>query len=162
MRRMRRISAVSLVLLGGLGLIIGRLVRPIVDANGGNAPRVGWSAAVALFVVAAIIGMFAWNTWQSLHKRDERMTSDHGIKMLSLAKASAWVGALSAGGYFGFALAFVDSMDTAFGQERVIHAGLAGAAGLLMVIAGLLLERALRLPGGEDQDGNTEADVNPV
>ncbi len=158
---MRRISAVSLVVLGGFGLIVGRLVRPIVEGNDGNAPRVGWSAAVALFLVAGIIGILAWNTWQSLHKRGDRMTSDHGIKMLSLAKASAWVGALCAGGYFGFALAFVDSMATAYGQERVIHAGLAGVAGLLMVVAGLLLERALRLPGGDNPAGDNE-DATPA
>jgi hypothetical protein len=93
------------------------------------------------------------------------MTSDYGIRMLALAKASALVGALVAGGYFGYALAFADSFDTPLGKERVIHASLAGVAGLLVMIAGLLLERALQVPGGEDDDkdeGTTQTDATPA
>jgi len=113
-----------------------------------------------------VLGGFAWNTWQSLHKRRERMTSDYGIKMLALSKASALVGALVSGGYFGYALAFANAFDTPLGKERVIHAGVAGAAGLLVMIAGLLLERALQVPDGKDEDdkngGNTQTDATPA
>jgi hypothetical protein len=161
----QRTSALGLTLMGGAGLVGGRLLRNVIESFGGTAPRVGWSAALTLLLAAIVLGGFAWNTWQSLHKRHERMTSDYGIRMLALAKASALVGALVAGGYFGYALAFADSFDTPLGKERVIHASLAGVAGLLVMIAGLLLERALQVPGGEDDDkdeGTTQTDATPA
>ncbi len=165
MTTVRGTPVLGLTALGGAGVVVGRLTPAIIEAFDGNAPRVGWSAAVTLFIASVIIGVIAWNTWQSLHKKHERMTSDHGIKMLSLAKASALVGALFAGLYLGYALAFVDALDTDFGRERALHAGIAGVAGILMVIAALLLERALRVPGGEDKDGkdgNADADATPA
>ena len=164
MSRIQRTSALSLTVMGGAGLVGGRLLRPIIESFERTAPRVGWSAAIALLLSALIVASFAWNTWQSLHKHHERMTSDHGIKLLSLAKACALVGALVAGGYFGYALGFADSFETPFGKERVIHSGLAGLGALLLMVAGLLLERALQLPGdGEDdaKDGKKKGNGNP-
>lgn len=166
MSKVRPTSALSLTVMGGAGLVAGRLLRIVIESFDGIAPRVGWSAALTLLLAAVVLGGFAWNTWQALHKRGERMTSDHGIKMLALAKASSLVGALFAGGYLGYALAFVDSFDTPLGKERVIHAGVAGVAGILVMVAALLLERALQLPGGKDKDdksgGNTQTDATPA
>ena len=166
MSTVRRTSALSLTVMGGAGLVGGRLLRNAFDSFDGNAPRVGWSSAVTLLLAAVILGAFAWSTWQSLHKRHERMTSDYGIRMLALAKASALVGALVAGGYFGYALAFIDSFNTPLGKERVIHSGFAGVAGLLVMIAALLLERALQVPGGTDENGKnggtTQTDATPA
>lgn len=163
---MRRTSALSLTVTGGAGVVAGRLFLTVIEAFDGAAPRVGWSAAISLLFAAGVLGGFAWNTWQSLQKRRERMTADHGIRMLALAKASALVGALVAGGYLGYALAFADALDTAFGKERVIHAGLASVAALLVMIAGLLLERSLQVPEDEDEDedgkGNTQTDAAPA
>lgn len=165
MSTVRRTSALSLTVMGGAGLVAGRLVRTVIESLERSAPRVGWSAALTLLLAAAVLSAFAWTTWQSLHKRGERMTADHGIKMLALAKASALVGALFSGGYFGYALAFADAFHTPLGKERVIHSGLAGVAGLLVMIASLLLERALQVPG-EDEDGkgggSTQTDATPA
>lgn len=164
MSSVRRTSVLNLTALGGVCLVIGRLIPPTIESFGGNAPRIGWSAAITLLIAALIVGVIAWNTWQSLHKRHERMTSDRGIQMLSLAKASALVGAVFAGLYLGYALAFIDALNTDFGRERAIHAGFAGLAGIVMIVAALLLERALRVPG-DDEDGkggSAEADATPA
>ncbi|MCW2800449.1 MAG: hypothetical protein JWQ70_1921 [Aeromicrobium sp.] len=134
-----------------MGLIIGRLIPVVVVRLDGTAPRVNWGAALALLLGAGVVGGLAWNTWQSLHKKHQRMTSEHGVTMLALAKASAAVGALFAGVYGGFALAFVNSTDSPLGRERVFHAGGAAIAGLLLMVAGLLLERALRVPGDDNE-----------
>ena len=166
MSTVQRTSALSLTVVGGAGLVGGRLLRNAIEFFDGTAPRVGWSSALTLLLAAVVLGAFAWSTWQSLHKRHERMTSDHGIRMLALAKASALVGALMFGGYFGYALAFTDSFSTPLGKERVIQSGLAGVAGLLVMIAALLLERALKVPGGTDEDdkngGTTQTDATPA
>ncbi|MCW2749171.1 MAG: hypothetical protein JWR83_281 [Aeromicrobium sp.] len=134
-----------------MGLIIGRLIPVVVVRLDGTAPRVSWAAALALLLGAGVVGGLAWSTWQSLHKKKLRMTSDHGVTMLALGKASAAVGALFAGVYAGFAVAFINSTDSPLGKERVLHSGGAAVAGLLLMVAGLLLERALQVPGDDNE-----------
>ena len=156
MSTVRRTSTLTLTVVGGVGLIAGRIARPIIEYRDGVAPTVGWAPSLALLLGAAILGGLAWSTFQSLHRRGERMTSDHGVKLLSLAKASAIVGALVAGVYFGYALGFVDAWNTARGHERVVRSTVVGMAGLLLVAAALLLERALQVPGDPDGEGGVK------
>ena len=160
MRPARRTSALQVAVWVAIGLLIGLLVRPVAERLDSSPPRVGWGAAATLFVVAVVVGTLAWSTWQSLHKRNQRMTSDHAAKMLALSRSRVIVGALFAGGYGGFALAFVGDLDTPLGQERAVNGGVAALAGLLLVVAALLLERACRLP--EDDDEETAPDATPA
>jgi hypothetical protein len=152
MNRVRPTSALLVVALIGIGLVVGRLVPPLVVRLDGSVPRLSWTAPLTLLLAAIFVGIYAWNTWQSLHKRHERMTADHGIKMLSLAKACAVVGSLVAGVYGGFAIAFLDALDSPLGKERVVRGGAAAIASLLLLTAALLLERACRLPEDDDED----------
>ena len=160
MRPVRRTSALNVAVWVAIGLVIGLLVRPVSVRLDATPPRVGWGAATTLFVVAMVVGALAWSTWQSLHKKHERMTSDHAAKMLALSRSCVIVGALFAGTYGGFALAFVGDLDTPLGHERAVNGGGAALAGLLLLVAALLLERACRLP--EDDDDQTAADATPA
>jgi hypothetical protein len=78
------------------------------------------------------------------------MDPRRAVNLLLLAKAAALAGAVFAGGYLGFALHFVDSMDVDLPRERVIRAVSAAVASGALVISGLLLERACRVPRDED------------
>ncbi|MRJ76010.1 DUF3180 family protein [Aeromicrobium sp. SMF47] len=154
MRMSRPVPAVLIVALLGLGLVGGRLTPPLIVRLDGTPPRLGWIAPLLLLAGAVVVGMFAWSTWQTLHKKHERMTADHGIKMLSLAKSCAIVGALVAGFYGGYALAYLDSLDSVLGKERFVRGLAAAVASLLLMVTALLLERACRLPDDdEDEDG---------
>jgi hypothetical protein len=159
MNRVRPTSALYVVALIGLGLVVGRLIPPLIVRFDGNVPRPTWAAPLTLFIAAVFVGSFAWNTWQTLHKKHQRMTSDYAIRMLAIAKSCVVVGSLVAGVYGGFALAFVDAMDSPLGKERVVRGGAAAAASLLLLVAALLLERACRLPGDDDEgkNGKTES-----
>jgi hypothetical protein len=159
-RPVRRASALHVAGWVAIGLMIGLLVRPVSVRLDASPPRVGLGAAATLFVVAIVVGSLAWSTWQSLHKKHQRMTSDHAAKMLALSRSCVIVGALFAGGYGGFALAFLGDLDTPLGQERAINGGVAAAAGLLLVVAALLLERACRLP--DDDDEEPAGDATPA
>ena len=131
---------------------MGRLTPPLLVRLDGSPPRLGWIAPLMLLAGALVVGIFAWNTWQSLHRRRERMTADHGIRMLSLAKACSVVGALVAGFYGGFALAFIGSLDATLGLERFVRAVAAAVASIVLTVAALLLERACRLPDDDEDD----------
>jgi len=159
-RPARRTTALQVTAWVAIGLVIGLLIRPLSLGLDSSPPRVGWGAATTLFVVAVVVGTAAWNTWQSLHKRHERMTSDHAAKMLALSRSCVIVGALFAGGYGGYALAFIGDLDTPLGLERAVNGGVAALAGLVVVVAALLLERACRLP--EDDDDETASDATPA
>lgn len=147
-----RTTAVHVAALVAVGLLLGAVVRPIAVRLGASPPRPGWVVAVLLAGTALVVAAIAWSTWQSLHQRRQRMTSQHAITLLALAKACSVVGGLSVGFYGGFALAFVRDWDTLFGRERVLQGGGAAVAALLLLVAALLLERTLHLPQPEDED----------
>lgn len=148
----RRTTAVHVAALVALGLLLGALVRPVSARLGESAPRPGWLVAVLLAGLAVLVGLLAWSTWQSLHQRKQRMTSQHAITLLALAKACGIVGALSLGAYGGVALSFVRDWSTLFGRDRVLQGGTAAVAGLLLLAAALVLEWALRVPQPDDED----------
>lgn len=154
--RLRRVSALSLAITAAIGLVGGRAVRPLLEQTDRVAPTVPWTASIALLFLAAILGWLAYATYQAVHKRREHIESDRAVRQLVLAKASALVGALVAGGYAGFALSFADSMDTDLGHERVVHSGLTALAGIVVVVAALLLERACEVPKDDDDSPDAQ------
>jgi hypothetical protein len=157
MKLARPTSTLLVVGLIAFGIVVGRLTPPLIVRLGGSPPRLGWIAPLMLLAGAVVVGFFAYNTWQSLHRKHERMTADHGIKMLSLAKSCAVVASLVAGFYGGFALGFADNLDSVLGKERFVRGLAAAVTSLLLLVAALLLERACRLPEDDDDDGKGTA-----
>lgn len=157
MNRMRRTSLLWVVGVTAIGVIVGRLTPPLIVRLGGAVPRVSWLAAALVAFAAVVMGVLAWNTWQSLHRKSRRMTSQYGITMVSLAKSGAAVATLVGGFYAGFALAYLDALDVALGRERALHSGVAAGACVALLIASLLLERACIAPSDEDE-GEAAAD----
>jgi hypothetical protein len=136
------------VALIGTGLVIGRLIPPLIVRLDGNVPRLSWAAPLTLLLAAILVGRFAWNMWQALHKKHERMTSEHGIRMLAIAKSCVFVGSLVAGVYGGFALAYVDAMDSPLGKERVVR-GSAATCSTRLGAAAAPPRTTRSLPSGE-------------
>jgi len=151
---MRRTPLLRVVGLGVLGFAAGRLTPPLIVRADGTVPQISWLASILLGLAALLVGGLAWSTWQSLHRDKQRMTSVHALRLLALAKAGIAVGAVVAGYYAGFAVAFLDSLDIALGRERVVHATAAALASVLLVVASILLERACVIPtDGDDENG---------
>ena len=134
------------------GALTGWLVVVVANALDLVPPYVPWTAPAALVVSAALVGALAWSTHQRIQVRKERVEPERAVAFLVLGKASALAGAVIAGGYLAFALMFVGRWDAAGPRERVIRALVAVVVAVGLSIAGLLLERACRVPGGEDDD----------
>ena len=94
----------------------------------------------------------ARSTHQQIQVRRERMEPQRAVAFLVLGKASALGGALVAGGYLGYALSFVGSFQAEGPRERVVRSLVAVAGGVGLGVAGLLLERACRVPVDEDAE----------
>lgn len=156
-RPLKRTPLLRVLGLAAAGFVFGRLTPPMVVRADGEVPRISWVAAVLLALLAAMVGWLAWSTYQSLHKKRERMTSPHAIRMLAFAKACIIGGALIGGYYAGFAVAHVDAWYSELGRERVIYSAAAAVGAVLLVVAAAFLERACELPEDDDEDGGTRS-----
>lgn len=143
-------------LFGGLG---GWLLVVIVNAVGATPPEVPWTAPIGLVVVTALVGALAYSTSQRIQVRRERVEPSRAVALLVLGKASALAGAVIAGGYLAYALMFLTRLDAAAPRDRVIRSVIAALVGLALVVAGLLLERACRVPRGDDDHDSDESDT---
>jgi small-conductance mechanosensitive channel len=145
----RSTSPGALVVFGLIGLVLGWLVRRASLWADRPAPAVSWGPILALLLVAAILGAVAWLTYRDLHRRRRRIEPHRAVNRLVLAKSCALAGALVAGGYFGYALSWWRGSE-AVARDRIVLSLVAGVAGVLLVSASLLLERACRVRGDDD------------
>jgi hypothetical protein len=135
-----------LVAIVVLGAAIGWTLVKAIESGGGVAPMVSWLTLVAWSFLAALLYVAARNTHQRIQVRRERVEASRAVFLLLIGKASAFVGALCAGVYAGFALSFLGAVSSSGPRNRVITAGAAAVISVLVVLAGLMLERACRIP----------------
>lgn len=138
-----------LVCCGLVGLAAGWSVRPVCLRAGWVVPDVSWVAIAAVYFVAAVVAGAAYLTWRTLHRDRGRLPVHQAVNRLVLGKASAMVGAAVAGGYLGYAIAHV-GIDSPSASGQVIRSGLAALAGVLVLLAGLALERACRVRDADE------------
>jgi hypothetical protein len=133
-----------------VGLVGGWLVRPVAERLDRTAPIVTWAQPVALFVVGVVLAGAAWTTWRAVHVRHERLLPHQAVNRLVLARACAFVGALVAGGYGGYAVSWL-GLEAELAGQRAWRSAAAALAGLLICATGLLLERACRVRSGDPE-----------
>jgi lysylphosphatidylglycerol synthetase-like protein (DUF2156 family) len=131
------------------GLVLGWLLHPVAEGWRGTAPVVTWVQPLTLLLVAAILGGTAWSTYRAVQVRHEQLPPNRAVNRLVLARACALVGALVAGGYLGYAVSWL-GIDADLAQQRLVRSLLATACGVLITIGALLLERACRVPSGDE------------
>jgi hypothetical protein len=127
-----------------VGLAGGWLVHPLAERISGTAPIVSWLQPLALLLVGAILGVTAHATWRTVHVRRERLLPHQAVNRLVLARACAFVGALAAGGYLGYALSWV-GVEAELADQRLVRSLVAAAGSVVVVVTALLLERACRV-----------------
>jgi len=120
------------------------------ESRSRSAPRIEWPAVTALALVAVVLLAFAYSTYGAVHLDRTRIDPQRAVSLLLLAKASALVGAVVAGGYLGFGINFLGRLDVELPRERAIRALVAAVMGLAIVFSALLLERACRVPQDSD------------
>ncbi len=136
------------------GLVLGRLLRPVLIELDRTAPQVGWLQAGAPYLLAVVLLGVARATHRALQvdagQPAGRLQPHEAVNRLVLAKACALVGSLVTGGYLGYALSWVGS-SAELGGERIVMSLVAAGGAALTVVGSLLLERACRVNGGEDE-----------
>jgi hypothetical protein len=148
--RLRPTSAGAITGWMVLGLVGGWALHPLAERVRDSAPIVTWAQPLALLLVTAILGATAYLTWRTVHVHHHRLDPHQAVNRLVLARACALVGALVAGGYFGYAVSWI-GIETELGEQRLWRSVIAGLAGVAIVITALLLERACRVRSEEDE-----------
>jgi uncharacterized protein DUF3180 len=141
------------------GALAGWLVVAATNSFDLVAPQVPWTAPVGVFLIAGLVGVIAYSTHQRIHVRRQRIEPQRAVAFLVLGKASALAGALVAGGYLTYALMFITRLDAVAPRDRVIKSVVATVAGVVLVVAGLLLERACRVPKSDDDEEVEDAEA---
>ncbi len=141
---LRPTSPGALVAWTVAGLVGGWLLHPLAERIRGTAPIVTWTQVLALVLLGFILGGTAWLTWRAVHVRRERLEPHHAVNRLVLARSSALVGSLVAGGYLGYAVSWL-GVDAELAGQRVWRSAAAALAGVAVVITAILLERACRV-----------------
>lgn len=135
------------------GLVIGWLVRRVVDALGGAPPVIGWLHPVILLLVAAIMAGTAWITWRQVQVQRERLEPHRAVNRLVLGRAGALVGALLAGGYIGYAVSWLGLRGDPLAAGQITRGILCGAFSAVVCASGVWLEHACRIHGDDEERG---------
>jgi len=144
-------SPAGLCIVAALGLVAGWVFHRVSDTSTGLPPQVPWAQPLALSLVAAILVGTAWTTRRTITQHPGRLSPHQAVNRLVLARACAYVGALAAGFYIGYAVSWLGVTSSDLAGQRAFRAAAAGVAGILVVIGGLLLERACRVPPEDDE-----------
>lgn len=126
-----------------VGLALGWGLHPLVSRIAGRSPLVSWTQALALVLVAGIMGFLAWHTWQTVQVRGERLEVHQAVNRLVLARACALAGSLVAAGYVGYAVGWLGD-ESQYADRWILRALVAAAAASGVALASLALERACR------------------
>ncbi|NHC15553.1 DUF3180 domain-containing protein [Motilibacter deserti] len=113
--------------------------------------EIPWTLPTGLLLVALGLGVtaLAWRRRLAGAPRSRPVDPLAAARLVGLAKASSHVGAVLAGAYAGYAVYLVPDAD--MWGDRLWAAAFATGASVLVVVAGLLLERVLRVPEKDDR-----------
>ena len=130
--------------------MVGWGIHPLMVRLTDRVPLVSWTQALALVLVAGIMGFLAWQTRQAVQVRGERLDAQQAVNRLVLARACALGGTFVSAGYVGYAVSWLDDASK-YADRWILRACIAalGAAGV--ALASLALERACRADGGRPQ-----------
>ena len=142
------ISARALTACVVVGLVGGWASHPVLSSVTGRPPLVSWTQALAVVLVAVIMGFLAWHTWQTVQVRGERLELHQAMNRLVLARACALGGALIAAGYVGYAVSWLGDASQ-YADRWMLRAAVAALGGAGVTLASLALERACRTDGGQ-------------
>jgi uncharacterized protein DUF3180 len=126
----------------------------LVENRGGVLPPIGPTAPAGVFALAVVVLIAALSVRSRLRSDDVRRRP-HPLamaRMVVFGKASAHLGPIVGGLYAGYGLVLLPDLDIESRRDRAVLALFAVLAAALLALAGLLLERFCRVPGGVDDD----------
>ncbi|WP_347956261.1 DUF3180 domain-containing protein [Gordonia aichiensis] len=158
--RIRDLLAVAIV--AGLALWL------LIHYNYGSFPSLPWLSGISLYVLAGLEVVIAFIVRKRIADRDVgrsrgQLHPINAARLVALAKASALLGAVAAGGWAGVLVFLMQNgiLDAARADRPGAVVGLVG--GVVLAAAALWLEHCCRTPDDPDQDAaDTAPDGSPT
>jgi hypothetical protein len=152
---------IRLVLLVGLvTTIFSYLVFRIWTTQGGALPPSSWGALIVLVFMACGVFFAGLPVRRFLRGHAKKTLNPiRAMRTVVLAQASALTGALVTGWYLAQMLVVLPNFDIASRRSLVWRLAALAAGGVLMVIAGMLVQRMCRVDKDQpNQDADRGAD----
>lgn len=144
-RSLTPLSQRAITLAGVLGVAFGWIAHRLWErTNASPAPLVSWLQPVSLAVIGGLLLLLARVTHKQLKER-HLLEPQKAVNRLVLGRAGALVGALVTGAYLGYAISWLGYSGDPLAAQRIWLSLAAAAAGVLVIVGGLLLERACRI-----------------
>jgi hypothetical protein len=135
-----------------IGWSIGRLVH---NATAELLPIPALLPAfLVLFAAAMFAGARAVRGWIRERRHDRHLGPLQVARILALAKAAEYFGAVIVGAYVGIAGIAIDHLAVPMGREGLLMAGLVAVAGALATVAAVVLERSCLVPPSDEDPQN--------
>lgn len=144
------LTQVAVAAMAGFGAAW--LALATVQNQGGSLPLVGPIAWISVGVIAAGIGVLAFRTYGTVHRRKLPIEPKEAVTRLLLGKTSILGGVGLGAAYGALVWLAAGGLPAPLHSERVIHGGAAVLACAAWALAGWFLERACRIPGGDSPD----------
>jgi cation transporter-like permease len=128
------------------------LAAVLGSRTGFDPVSVPWTTAVVCVVVSVVVLWLAWGVRQYVAGKRPDLDPIKAARTVVLAQASAYTGAMLAGGFVGYAIAMAAYWDHEPRREVVVAAGIAAVGALVLMGAGWLGERWCKVDP-EDSDG---------
>jgi hypothetical protein len=156
-------KGVTIRLLLVIGLVVtafGYLALRIWTAQGGPRPPAPWGALVVLVFMACGVFFAGLPVRRFLRGKSRKpLNPIRAMRTVVLAQASALTGALVTGWYLAQILALLPDMDVASVRSLAWRLAALAAGGVLMVVAGLVVQRMCRVDKeSRDSDNDREGD----
>jgi hypothetical protein len=148
------VTATTWRLLLGIAVVAGALTWGVLQVmtSIGGLPDVPWPSAVVLGVFGGAVLVAALALRPRLQRRDGHRPVDPLVsaRFGVLSLACSWAGAAFVGVYAGFLAVAVTDLSIDYRRHVAIVSGCCVLAALLLMTAGLVLERVCRLPKPPD------------
>lgn len=150
-----KLSHLSIVAV--VAVVGGWSLATLAMTSGWGMPLLPWGAAITLFVMAVIVLVLGlpirrWNQGE----RDKPLDPIRAARVLVLAKASSLVGSVFLGWSLGLVVYILPLLSQPAWPDRIWQALGCGAAALVLIIVGLIVEYFCRIP---PEDGDEEPAV---
>jgi hypothetical protein len=158
----RGVTVRLLLLVGLVVTTIAYLILRIWTAQGGALPPISWIALVVLVFMACGVFSAGLPVRRFLRGQARKpLNPMRAMRTVVLAQASALTGAVVTGWYVAQILVLLPTLDVASRRSIGLRLAALAAGGILMVIAGLVVQAMCRLdPDRRDRDADDQGDLD--
>ena len=137
---------ITAALMGAVAFVVSRLLL-----GAGLTPhRVSWASLVVSGTVALVVLWLGWTVRQYRNGSNPGLSALRAARIVVLAQAVAYTGAIMAGGLAGYGLAVGLEWSHEPRREVAISALIALAGAVAMTVAGRVAERWCKVGGDDD------------